>query len=60
VHDHVEKIGRYLARDACRLGYVVVFEECDWGFPQTYAADAQSSNGCRVRFIRCYSPDASA
>jgi hypothetical protein len=50
----VEKIDRQLAAGACRLGYVIVFEECDWGFEADYAAQAAAAHGCRVRFIRGY------
>jgi hypothetical protein len=50
----VEKVGLHLSTDACRLGYVIVFEECDWGFEESYAADAEAKNGCRVRFIRSF------
>jgi hypothetical protein len=53
VEEDVEKIGVNLSTGACRLGYVVVFEECDWGFEETFAADAETQHhGCRVRFIR--------
>lgn len=53
VEDDVEKIGLHLASGACRVGYVIVFEECDWGFAETAAADAEvNHHGCRVRFIR--------
>lgn len=50
----VEKVGRYLAGSVCRTGYVVVFEECDWGFPPTFVAEAETNHGCRVRFVRGY------
>jgi hypothetical protein len=50
----VEKVGLHLSTDACRLGYVIVFEECDWGFEESYAVDAEAKNGCRVRFIRSF------
>jgi len=51
----VEKVGLHLSTGACRLGYVVVFEECDWGFEETLAADAEANHhGCRVRFIRSF------
>ncbi len=47
------KIGVHLASGACRVGYVIVFEECNWGFAQEFAADAETHHhGCRVRFIR--------
>lgn len=49
----VEKIGRHLSTGACRVGYVIVFEECDWGFEESFAADAEANHhGCRVRLIR--------
>jgi hypothetical protein len=50
----VEKIGLHLASGACRFGYVIVFEECDWQFDRMFAADAEGRNGCRVRFIRSH------
>jgi hypothetical protein len=53
VERDVEKVGVNLASGACRLGYVIVFEECDWGFEESFAADAEAQHdGCRVRFIR--------
>lgn len=54
VTDDVEKINRHLNVGACRLGYVIVFEECDWGFEKDFAAQAEAEHGCRVRFIRGY------
>jgi hypothetical protein len=51
----IEKIAANLGAGACRLGYVIVFEECDHQFSKTFAADAEAKNGCRVRFIRGYS-----
>lgn len=48
----VEKVGLHLSTSACRLGYVIVFEECDWGFEESYAAEAEAKYGSRVRFIR--------
>lgn len=48
----VAKVGLHLSTSACRLGYVIVFEECDWGFEESYAAEAVAKYGCRVRFIR--------
>jgi hypothetical protein len=48
----VEKIARHLEAGACRLGYVIVFEECDYGFEREFAAQAEANCGCRVRFIR--------
>lgn len=50
----VEKIGRYLSTEACRTGYVVVFEECDYGFGPEFAVKAEADTGCRVRFVRGY------
>ncbi len=52
----VEKIARHLEARACRLGYVIVFEECDYGFESEFAAQAEAKHGCRVRFIRGWSP----
>ena len=54
VQKDVEKIGRYVERGACAVGYVIVFEECDWGFPPSFVEDALRDNACRVRFIRDY------
>jgi hypothetical protein len=28
----VTKVGRYLKSGACRVGYAIIFEECDWHF----------------------------
>lgn len=56
VEADVEKIGHHLATTACRFGYVIVFEECDWGFPATFASDVEANTGCRVRFVRGYPP----
>jgi hypothetical protein len=52
----VEKITRHLEAGACRLGYVVVFEECDYGFEADFAAEAEARTGCSVRFIRSWVP----
>jgi hypothetical protein len=52
----VEKIGRYLKAGACRSGYVIAFEECDFGFSSVFAAEAEEQYGCRVRFVRGYRP----
>jgi hypothetical protein len=54
VEEDVGKISRYLAGQACRVGYVVVFEEADAGFPPTFVSDAEAKHGCRVRLIRGY------
>ena len=43
------------SKDGKRLGYVIVFEECDHQFSKSLAADTEAKNGCRVRFIRGYS-----
>ena len=50
----VEKIGRYLEHGACRSGYVIAFEECDYGFGRDFAAKAEAESGCQVRFVRGY------
>jgi hypothetical protein len=50
----VAKIGIHVATGACRIGYAVVFEECDWGFDDDFATDAEANGSCRVRFIRGY------
>lgn len=54
VEADVDKVIRYLATGVCRFGYVIVVEECDWGFPRSFVADA-AKYGCRVRFIQNYS-----
>jgi hypothetical protein len=48
----VQKIGLHLADGACRVGYVIVFADCDFEFSGTFAADAETNTGCRVRFIQ--------
>jgi hypothetical protein len=50
----VQKISHHLATGACRVGYVIVYEECDWGFEETFEADVGADHRCRVRFIRGY------
>jgi hypothetical protein len=55
VEQDIEKIGAHLAASACRVGYVIFFEECDHEFPATFVANAEAKNGCRVRLIRGYS-----
>jgi hypothetical protein len=50
----VEKISGYLERAVCEAGYVIVFEECDYGFPPEFAAAAEARHDCRVRFVRGY------
>ena len=52
----VEKIDLHLEARACRHGHVIVFEECDHGFESEFAAQAESRHGCRVRFIRGWTP----
>lgn len=52
----VAKVGRQIAAGVCGVGYVVVFEECDWGFPSTFVHDAEAEHRCRVRFIRDQDP----
>ncbi|MGH3001469.1 MAG: hypothetical protein ACRDM1_02165, partial [Gaiellaceae bacterium] len=39
-----------LWEQVCQRGYVIVFEECNWGFNKT-AIQAMEGSGCRVRFI---------
>jgi hypothetical protein len=58
VQEDVDKINLHLEGRACRVGYVVVFEECDWGFAPTFASESEARHGCRVRFIRGYAPAA--
>lgn len=44
---------RYVSTGACRAGYVIVFEECDWGFPQGFEEQmATEYPGCHVRRLR--------
>jgi hypothetical protein len=50
----VQKVARYLSAGACRLGYVIVFAECDWGFPSSFASEAENDTGCRLRFVCGY------
>jgi hypothetical protein len=54
VEADVQKMTRHLGTGACRLGYVIVFEECDWGFEEAFAANTEASSACRVRFIHGY------
>jgi hypothetical protein len=54
VEADIEKISRYLVTEACTEGYVIVFEECDSGFPRSFVADVEASSKCRVRFVRGY------
>ena len=54
VSDDVQKIAIYLRSGVCRTGYVIVFEECNCRFPDTFVADAEGQYGCRVRFVRGY------
>ena len=54
VEEDVAKINLHLETGACRVGYVIVFEECDWGFDEDFAATAETTAGCRVRFIKRY------
>lgn len=54
VKDDVAKVATNLAGGACRLGYVIVFAECDYGFAGDLVAEAEATSGCRVRFIRGY------
>ena len=50
----VKKIAAHLQAGACASGYVIVFEECDYGFEERYATQVESESGCRVRFIRSW------
>ena len=52
VKEDVAKVATNLGGGACRLGYVIVFAECDYGLGDTFVADTEASSGCRVRFIR--------
>jgi len=54
VDEDVAKIDRHLQAGACRLGYVIVFEECAFGFTDGFVARTEAMHGCRVRFIRGY------
>jgi hypothetical protein len=53
VRKDVEKIARYVRGGVCRIGYVIVFEDCDSKFEADFAK-AQHDRGCRVRFVRGY------
>ena len=55
VKEDVAKVAANVTGEACRLGYVIVFAECDYGFDGTFMADTEAPSGCRVRFIRGYS-----
>lgn len=52
VTDDVGKIARYLETGVSKTGYVIVFEECDWQFPDDFVAEAETKHGCRVRLLR--------
>jgi hypothetical protein len=54
VEDDVKKVEeRYVLRQVCRVGYVIVFEECDCEFPPNFRETMEQRNpGCRVRFVR--------
>jgi hypothetical protein len=54
VKDDVAKVATNLTGGACRLGYVIVFAECDYGFDDAFVAETEATTGCRVRFIRGY------
>jgi hypothetical protein len=54
VKEDVAKVARNLAGDACRLGYVIVYAECDYGFEERFASESETATDCRVRFIRDY------
>jgi hypothetical protein len=60
VEQDVEKLGRQLESGACRAAYVVVFEDCDWGFAPPFAVEAELTTRCRVRFVHGYSRDCPA
>lgn len=55
VQKDCEKIARYLSGGVCRIGYAIVFEDCDSGFSPTFAAEMEAASQCRVRFVRGYS-----
>jgi hypothetical protein len=54
VEADVKKIGHYLEARACRRGYVIAFEECDYGFGHDFAANTEAESGCQVRFVWGY------
>jgi len=60
VRKDVEKIGRYHDGGVCRVGYVIVFEECDCEFSPSFATDAELEHRCKVRFVRGYPPNCPA
>jgi hypothetical protein len=50
----VAKVAANVAGGACRLGYVIFFAECDYGFDESFIAETEATSGCRMRFIRGY------
>lgn len=54
VEADIRKIARYMKSGVCRLGYAIVFEEAESGFPPGFAAEVEAETGCRLRFIRGY------
>ncbi len=56
VEADIEKVSRrYVMSGVSRLGYVVVFEECDWGFPVDFGAQMEAQHpGSLIRFVRAW------
>jgi hypothetical protein len=54
VEADMEKIAGYMKSGLCRLGYAIVFEEAESGFPPELAAEVEAETGCRLRFVRGY------
>jgi hypothetical protein len=54
VKEDVAKVAANVTGGACRLGYVIVFAECDYGFDDSFVAETEATSDCRVRFIRGY------
>jgi hypothetical protein len=51
----VDKVAGYVDGGAFRLAYVIVFEECDFGFQEGFEGDLEAAHpGCRVRILRAW------
>lgn len=49
----IEKVSRYVKYGLCHLGYVVVVEECDYGFEESFVGRAEQAHpGVLVRIVR--------
>lgn len=56
VEDDIEKVAAYLKNGLARVGYVIVVEETDHGFPAEYDEPSVGENDVRVRVLRRYRP----